>query len=89
MKINSSKLLGLRVETKSGTHLGSIQSFDVAVDEQTVLCYYVRPTALVALFSKNILVSSSQVVSIDEKKMVVDDAVVPVGVAVTAPTSVV
>lgn len=75
-KISDKQLLGLPVETESGTALGKVHGFHVDVEHHTILQYVVRSTnPLKGLFSRELLVAPSQVLSITEQKMVVDDLV--------------
>ncbi len=71
-------LIGLPVETRSGASLGRIQDFELDPLEQRILRYTVRARRLIGdLLRHDLLVASSQVISLDAEKMVVDDAVRP------------
>lgn len=73
MIINLQKFLRLPVYTESGTKLGKIVDFEMDVDSQTVVRYYVRPV----LFSvKSFLIQNSQIKEIKDDKIVVYDSVV-------------
>lgn len=73
MLLGARELLNLPVVTESGVHLGRLKNFEFEAESQTILRYGVQRSLLGALF----LVSRDQVVSIDAKKMVVEDALVP------------
>ncbi len=73
--LSSNDLLGLRVQTESGEHLGKIVGFDMDADQQQMTCYRVKSTQiLTGLFRGQLLVRSDQVVSISKKEMVVVDS---------------
>lgn len=73
MIINLQKLLRLPVYTESGAKLGKIFDFEMDVDSQTVIRYFVRPI----LFSvKSFLIQNSQIKEIKDDKVVVYDSVV-------------
>lgn len=70
MRIDWTKLKRLDVETKSGVALGHVKDFVLETEGQSVLQYEVG-----GVIGKKYLVSREQVISIDEKKMVVEDNV--------------
>lgn len=73
MIVNLQKLLRLPVYTESGTKLGKIVDFEMDVDNQTVVRYFVRTI----LFSvKSFLIQNSQIKEIKDDKIVVYDSVV-------------
>ncbi len=80
MIINHKNLVGLPVLTKSGLLLGKIRSFEIESDTQTVLRYVVKSGSLISkLLSEEvseIIIGRNQVLSLDEEKMMVDDALV-------------
>lgn len=77
MKILSSKLTHLPVETKSGKNLGKVEKFSIETESQSILDYQIKPSNLVAgLIQNNLLISRGQVLDITAKKMVVDDNLV-------------
>jgi len=76
MRITLSQLKKLAVETKSGTKLGRVYDLVFEVEGQSVAQYFVKSSVV----SMNIgmdkyLISRSQVLSINDKKMVVEDSV--------------
>lgn len=76
MRISTDTLIGLPVETESGTNLGKVHSVVLDVEFSSVVHYGVRPLGIVEeiMRREELLVAPSQVRSITEKKMVVDDA---------------
>jgi sporulation protein YlmC with PRC-barrel domain len=77
MLISSQKLIGLKVETQSGTYIGRVQSFEVEVDTQGIVAYSIKPSLLEGgPFSEELRVHQGQVVSISDEKMVIMDNVV-------------
>jgi sporulation protein YlmC with PRC-barrel domain len=76
MLINYQNLENLPVITKSGTVLGKISGLDLETESQTVINYYVKSKNLVkGLFKNELIIKKAQIISIDEKKIVVDDNV--------------
>jgi len=43
MKINSKQLKNLSVQTESGQELGTLESFNVEVESQSILEYHIKP----------------------------------------------
>ncbi|MFH1367473.1 MAG: PRC-barrel domain-containing protein [Patescibacteria group bacterium] len=67
-------MIGLPVETKSGQRLGSVSHFDLEVDEQRVIRYYVKSSRMITgLLRQELMVGVDQVVSITKEKMIVED----------------
>lgn len=73
MNITAKNILGLRVETKNGNNLGKITNFELDTESHDVRSYSVESGFLE---KKKLLVSRNQVVSINNKKMIVEDSVV-------------
>lgn len=69
------KILDLPVQTQSGQDLGRVHSFDIEIDSQSIYKYYVKPTGVVNIFAKYLIISRGQVLDITKDKMIVDDAV--------------
>lgn len=65
-------LIGLPVFTQSGINIGKIHEIEAETESQTILKYQVKKS----LFEKPLLISREQVISINQKSMVVEDAVV-------------
>jgi len=76
MILSHKNLLNLPVETKSGQNLGTISHFDLEADEQRIFRYYVKSSRIISgLLNKELIISAGQVVSINEKKMIVEDSI--------------
>ncbi len=76
MRITLSQLKKIKVETKSGQMLGYVYDVAFETEGQSVAQYFVKSSVV----SMNIgldkyLVSRNQVISIDDKKMIVEDNV--------------
>jgi sporulation protein YlmC with PRC-barrel domain len=85
MRINSRRLLGLSVVTKSRQELGKVRSIDIDTESGRLTTIRVNPRGLVkGLLEEELLVDWSQVISIDEDGLIVDDASVPEGAEVLA-----
>jgi len=76
MLLEHKQIIGLTVETRRGDHLGKIAGFKLDSESQTVCQYQINPSGLSKLFAKELLIHHDQVLSIDDKKMIVDDLVV-------------
>lgn len=87
-KINYKKLLKLPVEDVLGNKIGTISGFDIDVDSQRVIVYYVNAHAVVRIVSQELTIHSDQVVSISNEKMVVDDMSIKEGNKKTATQAV-
>lgn len=86
MKISGRAILGLPVVTKSGLKLGRISDFEVQLDGQIIDTYLVRPTRLTARLTRDALrIHRTQVVSLDDQRMVVDDGLATVAEKDVAP----
>lgn len=78
MLIFSQDLIGLPVFTKLEQELGKISGFDVDIDTQSIIKYYVKKHSILAdlLGAKDLIINQSQVVLITAEKMVVDNTVI-------------
>lgn len=78
MNLDAKTVIGLPVATRTGTALGKIQTFSLDPTTQAVDHYVVRPHGIFndIIKSRELVVHASQVVSITEEKMTVDDLVV-------------
>jgi len=78
MIISHKNLIGLPVQTKSGLLLGKIRNFEIESETQNISRYVVKSRNIISkLLSEEIgeiIIGRNQVISIDEEKMVVDDA---------------
>ena len=78
MNLSSKDLINLPVYTQSEKYLGKVLSFEMDAETQAVIKYYIKAGSLAAGLlgeSKELIVSQSQVVSLTEEKMVVEDLV--------------
>lgn len=73
MPLSSHTLLGLPVETRSGTPLGKVVGFTLDEASQSILSYEVKRGRIM---SDHLLVHRGQVLSLTEEKMTVEDAAV-------------
>jgi len=71
------KIIGLLVESESGEVFGRIRDFELDLDSQSILKYYVKGDNLIKkLTSAELVIHRSQVIFIDSKKMIVKDTVI-------------
>ena len=88
MLVNSKKLTGLRVVTKSAAVLGRVASLDIDSESGRIETFRVRTRGLVAgLLEGELMVHWSQVVEMTEKELVVSDAAIPAGARIAAHAS--
>lgn len=74
MIISSKKLTGLPVETKSGDKLGRVKDFDLDADTLEIKTVCARPKSIAKeLVSGDLIIGRNLIISVDEKRMVVDD----------------
>lgn len=74
MRISDAQIRGLAAVTESGTRLGTVDGMVIDVDSQSVVQYSVSRSGLLSsLLPGSLIVAASEVVSIDDKRMVVRD----------------
>lgn len=73
MHLRDDELRGLRVETTDGDVVGRLVGFVVDTDGCAIAQFRVRPLGLLAYFSpsRELLVSAANVVSLDDRRMVI------------------
>ena len=75
MFINSSQLKNLPVYAKSGDFLGRVEEAEIDANSQMIARYIVKSSRIVKrLTSQKLVIAASQVVSLDSKKLVVEDS---------------
>lgn len=66
----------LPVQTESGQKVGIVDGVTIDIDSHSVWRYEIKPAkVLAALFSKSLLISPAQVISISAQVMIVEDTV--------------
>ncbi|MBU0707889.1 hypothetical protein KKG41_05970 [Patescibacteria group bacterium] len=77
--IENKQLIKLPVCTQSGDQLGYIIRYGIDELEQSIRRYYIKPhQGIKSIFDKELIVTREQVIRIEKKKMVVEDAVLKV-----------
>lgn len=80
MLLNAKKIIGLPVETNNGTKIGKVADFNLDIESHIVNSYAVRSQRLPLgggfIHGENLIISRSQVLSVSDKKMVVEDSAV-------------
>ncbi len=78
MILTRKQLLHLPVETQSGRPLGRVIDIDIETDGHTIWRYHVArgEPILPGLTYDKLMISPSQVISLDDAKMIVEDALV-------------
>jgi len=85
MNLNSRALVGTPVRTRSGTPVGKLASLDFEAETGHLAALRVRVRGMVpGLLDDEILVAWSQVVSLDEREIVVEDASVAARASILA-----
>lgn len=80
------QLLNLDVYTQSGQYLGKVVDVDIDVAAHRIITYVVKSTNVIKnLFQEKLLINSSQVISISDEKMIVEDLSIPSGETVPSP----
>lgn len=78
--LSNKNIIGLSVVTKSGFVLGRIRDFDVDLETQSILRYFVRNRSLTSKILseglEEVIISRNQVLSFSDTEMVVDDGAV-------------
>lgn len=78
MRLTLSQLHNLPVQTQSGRSLGRVVDIEVDQSQQEIRAYHVRSrTVIPGLFEQKLIIDRAQVVRLTEKKLIVDDGVVP------------
>lgn len=76
LSLRKNNLIGLPVETAQGLALGCVCDFEFDPIEQKIFRYHVRSKRLIAgLLRHELMIAATQVISLTDEKMVVDDAV--------------
>lgn len=83
MLLSRDELFNLRVVTRRGIFLGHVENIVYDTDSQSIFQYSIRLDwrflkTIPFLQKKYILIHRRQVITIDVKEMIVEDAVVPV-----------
>lgn len=72
--MKAKELINLPVETKSGHKIGRLADFEVDDINQKITTYFVKShNPIKGLFKDELIISNSQVISLDKEKMIVDD----------------
>lgn len=87
--LHARHIVGLPVETQSGQHLGKVQDFEVDPTTQSIVRYIVRGDKLLQeLFGRELVIQASQVISLTETLMTVDDLTIKNTEPAVAPSPV-
>ena len=74
MLISSKQLIGIKVETRSGQHLGQVRDFEVDTEALAIQKFYVRPSGIVkGLVGGDLIINKNSILSINEEKIIVED----------------
>lgn len=76
---------GLRVENESGRLLGKIQGYAVDPDSFLIHQLYTKPSLLRSIITTGLTIHRSQIVSINNERMIIKDPTIPVKQPEAAP----
>lgn len=76
MVISSKNLHGIEVQSKSGQELGVVVAMLINTDTQEIEQYEVRTSLVKQFLGKSLLIHRKQVISIEEKRLVVEDGII-------------
>ena len=80
MIVSWEKLINLPVQTKNGQDIGRLTGFDIDGGMHEIKTYRVRSKGLIkGLLQNELMISKEQVVSLDDERMIVYDAVLEQG----------
>lgn len=78
--------LHVHVRTKSGQQLGQVVDLTIDPDTQGVIAYHIKPSRLLPdVVRTSLVVHQSQIISITDREMIVDDGVMRDRRPTTAP----
>ncbi|MCX6785241.1 MAG: PRC-barrel domain-containing protein [Candidatus Komeilibacteria bacterium] len=81
MQLSVRRIKNLPVGTKSGQILGKIKDFEVNSETQAISKYLVKSNKLAPLLiAPELIIDASQVISLTDKQLTVEDAVVKEGI---------
>jgi sporulation protein YlmC with PRC-barrel domain len=73
MLLNAKKIIGLPVETNNGTKVGKVADINLDIDSHIVNSYAIKGGFI---SNENLLIGRTQVVSISNKKMTIEDGAI-------------
>lgn len=84
MLLSHKQLIGLPVVTKDSQYLGRVKDFQLDADTSVIIKYIVSSSHLVEkILAKDLIIDKSQVISIDEHEMIVENGAVKEGSVAT------
>lgn len=82
--LQNKKIIGLPVYTQSNFYLGKISAFEVDPISQMIINYHLKGNFITKIVQGELIINREQVISLDEKKMIVEDNVIKEGQPVVA-----
>lgn len=73
MRILAQKIFNLPVETQKGRYLGRVAGFTIDTNTQSIISYEIKSSFLVGFLKERLIINSSQVISIEKDKMIVEE----------------
>ncbi len=84
MDLNSKRMTGAPVFTRSGRMLGKLASIDVDADTGHLASIRVSSGLVKGLLAKELVITWGEVIEMHEEKIIVADASVPIGATMAA-----
>ena len=77
MLLTTDNLINLPVYTQSGEILGKIKEIEIDPSTQAISRYFIKSNQMIKrLSAKQLIIRPNQVISLDKRKMIVEDAVI-------------
>jgi len=76
MRIMAKQIIGTKVFTKSGEHLGKVSDFEIDVSSNQNIIKYYTHGELLGLLKEPLIISVNQVIEIKEDRIIVEDTVI-------------
>jgi uncharacterized protein YrrD len=81
MLLNNNQLKKVIAETQSGQYLGQVSDFELDSETGIIEKYYVKSRKIISgLFEGKFIINKNQIISLDDKKMIVEDGVIKAAV---------
>jgi len=75
-------IIGLPTETQSGQYLGRVKAVDFEPKTKDIARFYIRPALTKRLLCRQFIIHRDQVISLTQKKLVVEDTTIKLPVSV-------
>lgn len=83
-QINSKRIMGVQVKTRDGRMIGKVSSLDIDADTGHLVNILVATSFVSGLLNDELIISWSQIISMNAEEVIVSDLVVPAGASSAA-----